>query len=83
MAKLWGEWREKTRTSARQTKQLSATKAIQVAFDKHGEKIIHHKGTAEEVKMVIPWDFVHSRNLKIVNYNMYNLFVKQCILLII
>ena len=54
----------KTRTSARQTKQLSATKAIQVAFDKHGEKIYHHKRTAEEVKMVIPWDFVHSKKPK-------------------
>ena len=59
--KTVGRVEGKTRTSARQTKQLSATKAIQVAFDKHGGKIIQHKRTAEEVKMVIPWNFVHSK----------------------
>ena len=74
----------KTRTSARQTKQLSVTKAIQVAFDKHGEKIFIIKGLLRRLK----WSYhgilsTPKKTLKIVNYNRCDLFVKQCVLLII
>ena len=48
--KTVGRMEGKTRTSARQTKQLSARKAIQVAFDKHGEKIFIIKGLLRRIK---------------------------------
>ena len=64
MAKLWGEMEGKTRTFCLPDKTIKKQQRLQVAFDKHGGKIIQHKRTAEEVEMVIPWDFVHSKKPK-------------------
>ena len=55
--KTVGRVEGKTRTD----KTNVSYKGYKLLLINMGEKIIQHKRTAEEVKMVIPWNFVHSK----------------------